>query len=416
MTLSWGASMRRGSNLPRVGDFNQAVILDTIRRSAEGLSRVELVEATGLSSQTVTNICRKLLGTGLITEAGKQSSGPGKPRTILRLQPAGRFALGVHLDPAVLTFVILDLVGNVVAHAQRPTPKVTDPDQVIAGMAETLHQLVDEADVPADRLLGLGIASPGPIDVVRGVVVDPPLLFGWRDVPLRAALNEATGLPVLLDKDVTAAAVAEMWAGGSGSGSFVFFYLGTGIGTGMVVRDSVLRGVSDNAGEIGHFLVDPTGPVCLCGRRGCVGGAAMPYRLVVEAVEAGVLDHVPNEEDASEVDRWFTVLCERAAAGDARAVAILDRSAVRVAKAATDVVNLLDLDRVVFGGPFWSRLEQRYLQVIPPLLEAEATMRNVHAVDVVGTSVGEDVGAIGAACLVLDNSLSPRPSSLLIGS
>ncbi|WP_129663456.1 ROK family transcriptional regulator [Phytoactinopolyspora endophytica] len=409
--------MRRGTNLPRVGDFNQAVILDTIRRSGDGLSRVELVGATGLSAQTVTNICRRLLDLGLIAEAGKQSSGPGKPRTMLRLEPSGRYAVGVHLDPAVMTFVILDLAGNVVAQAQQPTPPVTDPHKIVVGTAEAISSLIGQSGLDEERILGIGIASPGPIDSKRGEVVDPPHLLGWRNVPLRSALYEATGLPVLIDKDVTAAAVAEMWAGGpAGTGSFVFFYLGTGVGAGVVVRDSVVRGKSDNAGEIGHFIVDPDGPMCGCGLRGCVGASCEPMALVKEAVELGVLESVPSGSDARAVDRWFTVLCEYADAGDARAGQVLDRSAQRVAKAVSDIVNLLDLERVIFGGPFWSRLQGRYLRVIPPVLDAATTVRNVHGVSVVGTSVGEDVGAVGAACLVLDHSFSPRPSSLLLGT
>nr|WP_216853413.1 ROK family transcriptional regulator [Phytoactinopolyspora halotolerans] len=398
-----------------MGDFNQAVILDTIRRSDDGLSRVELVSATGLSAQTVTNICRRLLDLGLIAEAGKQSSGPGKPRTILRLEPSGRYAVGVHLDPAVMTFVVLDLAGQVVVRSQQPTPPVTDPDKIVVGMAEAIGALIDQSGLARERILGIGIASPGPIDSQRGEVVDPPHLVGWRNVPLRAALSEATGLPVLIDKDVTAAVVAEMWAGGpTGAGSFVFFYLGTGVGAGMAVRDSVVRGRSDNAGEIGHFVVDPDGPMCACGLRGCIGASCEPMALVREAVGLGVLESVPTDNDARAVDRWFTVLCECADSGDERAEQVLDRSAVRVAKAVSDIVNLLDLERVVFGGPFWSRLRDRYLRVIPPVLDAATTVRNVHGVDVVGTNVGEDVGAVGAACLVLDHSFSPRPSSLLI--
>ena len=109
-----------------------------------------------------------------------------------------------------------------------------------------------------DRIAGLGVASPGPIDLDEGTVVDPPLLPGWDSVPLRDALAEATGLSTLMDKDVTSAAVAETWAGGpSGAGSFIFMYMGTGIGCGIVLNDEVVRGTSGNAGEIGHIMVDP---------------------------------------------------------------------------------------------------------------------------------------------------------------
>jgi len=128
-------SPRRGTNLPRMGDFNLTVILDAIRRSSGGLSRVELAQIVGLSPQTISNISRRLLDQNLIVEAGKEGSGPGKPRTILRLNPAGMYAVGVHLDPAVTTFVVLDLVGAVVRHSRINTPGASDPDGVIATIA-----------------------------------------------------------------------------------------------------------------------------------------------------------------------------------------------------------------------------------------------------------------------------------------
>ena len=206
-----------------MGDFNLTVILDAIRRSSGGLSRVELAQIVGLSPQTISNISRRLLDQNLIVEAGKGGSGPGKPRTILRLNPSGMYAVGVHLDPAVATFVLLDLVGAVVQHSQIKTPADGDPDAVIAAIAGEIEQLIQASGVEQGKIAGLGVAAPGPIDHDQGTVVEPPLLTGWDRVPLRDALADATGMSVLMDKDVTSAAVAETWAGGpSGTGSFVF--------------------------------------------------------------------------------------------------------------------------------------------------------------------------------------------------
>jgi predicted NBD/HSP70 family sugar kinase len=409
------ASMRRGTNLPAMADFNQSVILDAIRRSQTGLSRVELASATGLSAQTISNICRRLLDGDLIEEAGKEISGPGKPRTMLRLNPEGRFALGVHLDPTVMTFVMLDLTGTVVARSSHPTPTSTDPDFIIASLVAALTSLIDESGVSRDRISGVGIAAPGPIDRLRGTIVDPPHLMGWHQVALRDALSVGVGLPAILDKDVTAAAIAEMWAGGqSGLGSFVFFYLGTGIGAGLVVKDEVVRGSSDNAGEIGHIVTDPDGPPCFCGMRGCVLVTCMPQSLVREADQSGVFGAVTVSYDTSSVDERFTELCDAAAAGNAAAVEILDRSAVRLSKAVSVVANMIDLDRVVFGGPFWTRLSEHYMRRIPALLEELRAARSIHRITVMGTGVGEDVAAVGAACLVLDEALAPNPRSLLL--
>ncbi|MET3933844.1 putative NBD/HSP70 family sugar kinase [Arthrobacter sp. OAP107] len=408
-------SPRRGTNLPRMGDFNLTVILDAIRRAAAGLSRVELAQIVGLSPQTISNISRRLLDQNLIVEAGKEGTGPGKPRTILRLNPAGMYAVGVHLDPAVATFVVLDLLGAVVQHSSVKTPDSSRPEAVITAIAAEIDKLIEASGVDRAKIAGLGVAAPGPIDHDNGTVVEPPLLDGWDSVPLRDALAEATGLSVLMDKDVTSAAVAETWAGGaSGAGSFVFMYMGTGIGCGIVLNDEVVRGTSGNAGEIGHIIVDPDGAPCDCGLRGCVKSTCIPQVLVAQAQAAGILDEPGTATSGSAVQERFAILCEAADAGNSQAAAIIDKSAELVARAASAVANTLDVDRVVFGGPFWPLLSGRYLEKIPGLIQQSSDAGNIHPVEVVGTGVGEDVGAVGAACLVLEHTLAPRAQRLLL--
>lgn len=416
MPVHSDGSARRGTNLPLMGDFNQRVILDTIRRSPDGLSRVEVAHTTGLSAQTISNICRRLLEQDLIAEVGKEISGPGKPRTILQLNPSGLYSAGVHIDPAVMTFVLLDFTGRVVAHSRIQTPPATDPAETISVIALEADRMIDGSGIDRSKLVGLGVAAPGPLDSETGTLVDPPLLTGWHRVPLRDGLSEAIGLPVLVDKDVTAAAVAEMWAGGnSGTGSFAFYYFGTGIGAGLVIRDEVLRGSSDNAGEIGHIIVDPDGPECFCGLRGCIAVTCLPQTMVAEAESLGILPEAGEGNRADIVDARFTRLCQLADEGDPAAAALIDRSAVRVARGVSIMTNMLDLDRVVFGGPFWQRLSRAYLERIPALLDELTIIRKIHTVEVVGTGVGEDVGAVGAACLVLEQAHSPSAQRLLLG-
>ncbi len=250
---------------------------------------------------------------------------------------------------------------------------------------------------------------------MRGTVVDPPNLAGWHRVPLRDDLAKATGLPAILDKDVTAAAVAEMWAGGAnGVGSFIFLYLGTGLGAGLVIQDEVVRGSSDNSGEIGHIVTDPAGPPCFCGMRGCIAVTCIPQALVKEAELLGVLDDVRVGTDTREVDARFTELCAAAAAGNSVAIEIIDRSAIRLSRAVAVIANVLDVDRVVFGGPFWARVSEHYLRRVPELLEELRAARSIHRIAVTGTGVGDDVAAIGAACLVLDRAMTPHPRALLL--
>ncbi|MEN3305306.1 MAG: hypothetical protein V7603_1508 [Micromonosporaceae bacterium] len=390
---------RRGTNLPRMGDFNESVVLDAIRRVPDGLSRVELVEATGLSAQTVSNICRRLLNTGLAREAGTRSSGSGKPRRLLQVNAHARYAVGVHLDPAVVTFVVLDLLGTVVAHAQRPTPEAADPDHTLVEMSESINALVTDSGVPREHILGLGIAAPGPVDLASGLVIAPPELAGWGRVPLRDYLGETTGLPVLLDKDVIAAAVAERWAGAAANtGNFLFFYLGTGSGMGLVVDDVVLRGLSGNAGEVGGLYA-----------------ACTTNALVAEAIEQGVLGPEFKPAGPRDAEHSLRQLCRRASAGNVTAGEIIDRWAVRVGRGVSAAATLVDAEMIVFGGPIWPLLADRFMAIVPGIVASSPFVEKIHPTVVTTTGLGIDVGAIGAACLVLDQILSAQPQSLLLG-
>ncbi|MFJ5846825.1 ROK family transcriptional regulator [Streptomyces sp. NPDC092903] len=392
------ASIRRGTNLPRMGDFNESVVLDAIRRDRAGLSRVELAEATGLSAQTVSNITRRLIDQGVAHETGKQSSGSGKPRTLLQVAPGARYAIGVHLDPAVITYVLLDLLGTVVAQRSEPTPRGGDTDTVMAGMAASVSGLVGDSGVDRARVLGLGIAAPGPVDVTRGLVVDPPELPGWGSVPLRDRLSEETGYAALLDKDVIAAAVAERWSGAATeSRNFLFFYLGTGSGMGLVVDDTVLRGSSGNVGEVGGL-----------------GAACSTRALVEEAIELAVLGHEFTPTDPQDAQRSLQHLASLAAGGEPRAGSIIDRWGVRIGRGVSAAATLLDSDTIVFGGPIWALLADRLLAVIEPMVAQSPFVKQSHPTTVTSTAIGENVAAVGAASLVLDRSLSAQPMSLLL--
>lgn len=402
---------RRGTNLPRMGDFNQSVILEAIRRSGEGLSRIELVDETGLSAQTVTNITRRLLDEKVIAEAGRTINGPGKPRVTLRLVPESRYSVGVHLDPAVITVVLLDMAGTVVhRHVVRTSER--EPRLIVDTMARTIDALIRDAGVDRAAVAGVGVAAPGPIDADRGTVIDPPKLDGWHRVPLRAVLAEATGLDVTLEKDTTAAAVGEQWTGRwDADRSFLFVYLGTGIGASLVRDSEAVRGSSHNWGEIGHIIVDPDGPECACGSRGCVEVVCTPQAIVERATRGGVLDAAA---DANGVEERFSLLCDRARAGDEAALGVLRGAAGHLAVLISSLTNAMDVDRVVMGGPFWSRVADVYLQELPALLERRNVTRALRALSVDGTVVGDDVAAVGAACVVLDEILSPRPSDLYL--
>lgn len=402
--------MLRGSNLLRLADYNQAVILDLIRRDP-GRSRADLQRNSGLASQTISNITRRLIDAEMIRESEPSDAVRGRPSIPLAVNGGGAFAIGVHVDPARLTILLLDVAGEVHHRQKLRTPQASDPGEMTALIAVSTGRLIREAGIDRDRVLGLGIAVPGPLDVLTGVVLDPPQLPMWHDVRLRADLHDATGLPVLLDKDVTASATAQLR--NSADSDFLFLYLGSGVGASVVTQGQVLRGASNNIGEIGDILVDPAAEdLGWSGRRGGLAAACVPEALVIQAAQAGLMP-LPDLTDYLAIDDACTTLSELAAGGDATASAILERAARRVAVGIGVLVNFIDVPRVVLGGPIWNRLSDSFLPVLEDAVRHELIVSR-QAFSVVGTAVGEQIAAQGAAELVMDHFLAPRASALVL--
>ncbi|MHB9858192.1 ROK family transcriptional regulator [Streptomyces sp. YIM S03343] len=394
------------------------MVLDQIQM-ADGISRVEIAQRTGLTPQSVSGIVRRLLDEGIVREDGasRVASG-GKPRTTLRVDPGAGRAVGLHFDSAHLTCAVIDLLGKPLVVRRRPTPPAADPPQVIAAMAELVSQVLAEARLSRDEVLGLGLATPGPIDRGQGMIVAQPQLTRWTGVPLQRMLSDVTGLPVTLDNDATAAAIGERWSGaGKGVANFAYFFFGTGIGGGLILNYQVYRGGSMNAGEFGHASLLPDGPECHCGNRGCLDQLAHPSALVAEVrrrlAEPGchsVLSQLFAKDPAS-VDHAAVRIA--ASEGDPVAAAVIDEAAGHVASVAASIVNFIDIDLVILGGHGIQFVESRYVEVVQSALETRPLSRHIRVVEVAASPLGPDAAVVGSAALVLHALYSPQLSSLL---
>jgi predicted NBD/HSP70 family sugar kinase len=407
-----------GTNLPKVGRYNSAVVLDQIQL-ADGISRAEIAERTGLTPQTVSGIVKKLLAEGIVREDGSSRvAGLGKPRTTLRINGDAGCAVGLHFDPVGLACVVVDLVGRPLVLKRGPTPVGAQPAEVVAAMADLAGRVLAEAAVPRERVLGLGLASPGPIDQDRGMVVAPPKLANWSHVPMKQLLSEATGLPVTLDNDATAAAIGERRSGaGRGVANFAYFFFGTGIGGGLVLNHQVHRGGSLNAAEFGHTSVEPDGPRCYCGNHGCLESLISPAALTAEThrrlAEGGTGSalETPFQRDPGTVDH--AAVRHAAAEGDPLATAVIREAAERVASVAVNVANITDVDLIVLGGHGIRHVEALYRDAVAQALATRPLSRHIRVADVAVSPLGPDAAVVGAASLVLHATYSPQLSALL---
>jgi predicted NBD/HSP70 family sugar kinase len=381
-------------------------ILDAIRL-AEPLSRVELAAMTGLTEAAVSMTVRRLLDEGLVVETGRTPTG-GKPRTMLRLDPAARLAVGIHLDEDVTTYVLTGQTGGVVSRMTRPATAGTDRGSELDALVADVALLVDGSGVEPARCLGIGLVWPGPRGDGINLHDAPPHLPGNHRDDLDERLAAATGWPVLVENDATAAAVGEYWVARVGRGrAFAALYMGGGIGAGIVIDGVALRGAQANAGEFGHLCLQVDGPECWCGGHGCLEALAGPAVVVaaaladpVAAAEAALDANGPRRSAA--VD--FAAVARAARSGAPACLALLEDSARYVAAAAESVVNLLDIDLLVLTGPGFAAASFVYGPAITTRIAA-ADARTWHrSVTVTVSLAAATASATGAAALVLQSS------------
>ncbi len=385
---------------------SRAALLDAIRAAGQ-ISRVELTRETGLTGATVSTVVRRLINDGLVIESGRAESTGGKPAVFLSLDLDARFAVGIHLDHAGIRYVLANLGGAVVGRWRRPGAGDDTPGAVVARMAAELATFVARIGVDPDRLLGLGVVSPGPITSSIGMVLTPPVMEAWTGFPLADALQAAVGLPVLLENDATAAAIGEYWSGPiETSTCFAALYMGTGIGAGIMVNGDVYRGASGNTGEVGHVCIDIDGPDCWCGGQGCVEALAGPAAVVAAARAAGL--KFPGGHG---VAGDFAMLARHATRGEGVPRTLLLRSAAYLGVAAQALANILDLDQIVLTGPSFALAGSLYVPAIRAQLTRSFFARASHPVAVVISPHASEAAAIGGAALVLQSGLAPRRSS-----
>ena len=244
--------------------------------------------------------------------------------------------------------------GEVLGEDLRPTDAQEGKEAVIARLVASLAAAANTAGVAHSDLAGVGVVAPGPVDWHTGHVMDPPNLPGWNDVALGPMLSERLGTRVVLENDANAAALGEYVAGaGRGAAALLYITISTGIGGGIVLGGELYRGVSGAAGEVGHMVIEPDGPVCGCGNRGCLEALASGTALARagrEALATGGAPILQRLVAGSGAPVTSALIARAAGEGDEDARRILRAAARALGIGLGNLVNLLNPDLIVIGG------------------------------------------------------------------
>ncbi|GAA4764615.1 MULTISPECIES: ROK family transcriptional regulator [Streptomyces] len=368
-------------------------------RMAGSLTQAEIARSTGLSAATVSNIVRELKDGGTV-EVTPTSAGGRRARSVSLSGDAG-IVIGVDFGHTHLRVAIGNLAHQVLAEESEPLDVDASSAQGFGRAEELVNRLVEQAGISREKVVGVGLGVPGPIDVESGTLGSTSILPGWSGINPSEELSGRLGVPVHVDNDANLGALGEMvWGAGRGVRDLAYIKVASGVGAGLVIDGQIYRGPGGTAGEIGHITLDESGPVCRCGNRGCLETFAAA-RYVLPLLQPSYGGELTMER--------VVQLAREGDPGCRRVVADVGR---HVGSGVANLCNLLNPSRVVLGGDL-AEAGELVLGPIRDSVSRYAIPSAARRLSVAPGALGGRAEVLGALALVLSEM---GDSTLLLGS
>jgi predicted NBD/HSP70 family sugar kinase len=374
----------QAARLNTIRDINRQIVLNYVRER-EPISRAEIARETALQRSTISAIVEDLKTEGLVEEVGEGESTGGRRPTMLKLRAAGPIALGVSITPTCTTIATSDLAGRVIDQEEF----LTDADKTLGQVIEVVHAFTERYK---GSIEGVGVSLPGLVDPSTGTALYIPY-FLWRDLPISEMISNAAGLPVVIDNDANAVALAELWFGRpevNDARDFILVLVAEGVGTGIIFDGQVYRGQGGAAGEFGHMVIGSGAPVpCSCGSPDCWEAFSSERAAIARYLK---LSGAPSTTT-------FIEVVDRALAGEANAKAALVETARQLGVGISNLIIGFSPEAVVVGGEIaraWDLIESALTETI-----ANSVRRGLPSARILPSTLGEKPTLRGALSLVL---------------
>ena len=374
----------QAARLNTIRDINRQIVLNYVRER-EPISRAEIARETALQRSTISAIVEDLKTEGLIEEVGEGESTGGRRPTMLKLRAVGPIALGVSLTPTCTTIASSDLAGRVIDQVEFPT----DSDQTLNRVIGVLREFTARYK---GSIEGVGVSLPGLVDPSTGNALYIPY-FLWRDLPVSEMISKAVGLPVVIDNDANAVALAELWFGRPevlDARDFILVLVAEGVGTGIIFDGQVYRGQRGAAGEFGHMVIGRGAPVpCSCGSDDCWEAFSSERAAIARYLK---LSGGPTNIS-------FIEVVDRALAGEGNAKEALVETARNLGVGISNLIIGFSPEAVVVGGEIaraWDLIESALTETI-----GNSVRRGLPSARILPSTLGEKPTLRGALSLVL---------------
>jgi len=348
-----------------VRDINQTMFLHLIRER-QPISRADIAKATGLRPGTVSAIVNRLIKEKLVYEGVEGPSTGGRPPKYLYVNAESAYVLAIDVGVSETLYAVSDFNGRIMM--QRAVVTEGSPETFLVSLARDIKNLID-SQYPRARFEAVGVSVPGLVDRADGSLIISPNL-GWQSVPVRALLEAELMLPVFVENDANASAFAELWYGPLdelSTRTLLFVLVVEGLGTGLIINGELHVGTSIGLGGFGHMTLDPKGPMCSCGRRGC---------WETFASDRATVDRYNERKDVKTKFRTVTQIIALAKQGDKAALEVIETTARYLGEGIVSLAHGLSPQVIVLGGEIagaWPIVEPivreqvKSTYIIPPI-------------------------------------------------
>jgi|CXWL01.1.fsa_nt_gi glucokinase-like ROK family protein len=397
-----------------VREFNLSSVLRLIHAQPP-ISRAQMAGITGLNKSTISSLVDDLLTQNLILETGSNTGGAGRPATLLEMNPQVGLIIGVELGVDFVSVAVTDFLGNIIWRRREDADPTEDQDKMINQTLGIVKEAMAAGKKKNTHFLGLGLATPGTVDIKEGVLIFAPNLH-WRNVPFGKIFSEQTRLRVFVENDANAAAIAEHLFGTARQcQDFIFVFAGVGIGGGLFLNGKLYRGKNGYAGEIGHspIMAEPSQTVCHCGNRGCWETYANQYSIIqriqarLEVKRTSIIPKLIAEHNSP---LSIPIIKQAADAGDREAIDSFAEAGHAMGQGLAGLINIFNPEKIVIGGPL-SIAGEYLLPAIKETVARHALPEIDQQVEVLLSPFGPDASLLGAIAIVADDILS-HPSSI----
>jgi len=393
----------RTASLQLMKEINQSIVLNIIRNYGP-ISRADIAKKTKLSSTTVSTLVDDLIKQEYLEEIGEGESSGGRRPILLKFKPGAHFVIGVELEGKNISVAITDLKINIINKLTEEI-KNTDESSVVDEIINLVQQVIEKSRVKFEKIVGMGVGATGLIDTERGIIRQAVNL-NWKDVPLRNLIEERFDqIPIYIDNIANVAALGEKWTGaGKKAKNLIYIRIGTGIGTGIILNGTIYEGSNGNAGEIGHMTIEPNGPRCRCGNRGCLevlaSGSAIAKRATVEIL--GGRDTLIEELTNGSIEEIIAkIVAEAAKKGDKLALEIWEEVGEYLGIALANLINMYNPEIIVIGGGV-AQAGKLLFGPIKRTVKKRALPGPAKTAKIVPSQLDENVSIIGAVALALE--------------